>query len=65
MIIIDTVRDHFERGYPLSCWCPKCKGFVDCSLQRLMMRGKAEKPLWQIRIKHACGSMVEIRRIPP
>jgi hypothetical protein len=35
MIIIDTVRDHFERGYWLSCWCRKCKGFVDCSLQPL------------------------------
>jgi hypothetical protein len=28
------------------------------------MRGKADKPLSQIRIKHACGSMVEIRRLP-
>jgi hypothetical protein len=65
MIIIDTVRDHFERGYWLSCWCAKCKGFVDCCHQRLMMRGKPDKPLSEIRIKHACGSIVDIRRIPP
>jgi hypothetical protein len=65
MIIIDTVRDHLERGYTLSCWCPKCKGFVDCSFHRLLMRGKGDKPLSQVRIKHACGSKVEVRRIPP
>jgi hypothetical protein len=27
-IIIETVRDHHERGYTLSCWCPKCKKHV-------------------------------------
>jgi hypothetical protein len=64
-IVIDTVRDHHERGYTLSCWCPGCKNFVDCTLQRLLMRGKGDKPLSQIRIKHACGRKVEIRRIPP
>jgi hypothetical protein len=64
-IIINTVRDHHERGYTINCFCPHCRHRVDCSLARLIMRGKGDKPLSEIRIKHACGSMVEIRRIPP
>jgi hypothetical protein len=64
-IIINTVRDHLEGGYSLSCWCPRCRHFVDCSFQRLVMRGKADKPLSQIRIRHGCGAKVEVRRIPP
>jgi hypothetical protein len=66
MIVIETVRDHYERGYTLSCWCPKCRRHVgDGSFHRLIMRGKGDKPLSQVRIRHACGTMVEIRRIPP
>jgi hypothetical protein len=38
---------------------------VDCTLQRLLMRGKGDKPLSQIRIKYACGAKVEVRRISP
>jgi hypothetical protein len=64
-IIINTVHDHHERGYSISCWCPRCKGFVKCGLHRLLMRGTGDKPLSQVRIRHACGTMVEIRRIPP
>jgi hypothetical protein len=28
-------------------------------------RGKGDKPVSQLRIKHACGQKVEIRRLPP
>lgn len=63
-IVIKTVQDHLERGYTLSCWCPRCRVFVGCSFERLVAKGKADKPLAQVRIRHRCGSEVEIRRIP-
>jgi hypothetical protein len=44
---------------------PTLRHRVDCSLARRIMRGKGDKPLSEIRIEHACGSMVEILRIPP
>jgi hypothetical protein len=43
--MIDTVRDHLEHGYSISCWCLRCKGFVRCSLHRLVMRGRGDKRL--------------------
>jgi hypothetical protein len=41
------------------------KGFVKCSLHRLLMRGNGDKPVSELRIKHACGQMLQIRRLPP
>jgi hypothetical protein len=43
-IIVNTVRAHLEHGYSISCWCPRCKGFVKCSLHRLVMRGRGDEP---------------------
>jgi hypothetical protein len=66
MIIVSTVRDHLEQGYRLTRWCPQCRR--DCDhypLHRLIMCGKGDKPLSQIRLRHGCGSKLEIRRIPP
>jgi hypothetical protein len=60
--VINTVRDHHERGYSINCFCTRCRHRVACSLARLIMRGKGDKPVSEIRIKHACGPMVEMRR---
>jgi hypothetical protein len=47
-------------------WCPQCRlGYDHHPLHRLVMRGKGDKPLSQIRLRHGCGSQLEIRRIPP
>jgi hypothetical protein len=64
-IPINTVRDHLQRRYRLACWCPRCKRFFDRSLERLVMRGKGDEPLLEVRILHRCGSRAEICRIPP
>jgi hypothetical protein len=60
-IIIATVRDFYEHGYDIHGWCPKCQRFVDASLGRLIARGKGDRLLCEIRIRHACGSRVSIR----
>jgi hypothetical protein len=45
---------------------PQCKKHLcEGSFHRLITLGKGDKPLSQVRIRHACGTMVEIRRIPP
>jgi hypothetical protein len=33
-IIINTVREHFEHGYSISCWCPNPEPRVIRSAQR-------------------------------
>jgi hypothetical protein len=65
-IVIATVKDHLEYGYRITCWCPKCKrGYDHYSLHRLVMLGHGDKLLSDVRLRHDCGTQLEIRRIPP
>jgi hypothetical protein len=63
-IILRTVRDYVTSGYSAWSWCEQC-GFVDVSLVRLVMKGKGDKPLRKIRLRHACGKELELRIRPP
>lgn len=58
------MREYLEAGYGLWAWCEHC-GFVEVSLVRLVMKGKGEKPLAQIRLRHACGWELILRVKPP
>jgi hypothetical protein len=65
-IVIATVKDHLEYGYRITCWCPRCKfGIDEYPLHRLVMLGKGDKLLSEVRLRHGCGAMLETRRIPP
>ena len=67
MIIISTVRDHLEGGYRITVHRPTCRRSMDdYPLHRLVMRGKGDKSLSKVRLRHqVCGTKLEIRRIPP
>jgi hypothetical protein len=61
-LVINTVRDHLEQGYRITLYCPHCRRHMDdYPLQRLIMRGRGDKPLSQIRLRHGCGTKLEIR----
>lgn len=64
-IVLRTVRDFCTEGYRLWGWCPTCRTHVDASLARLVMKGKGDREIKSIRIRHACGATLELRISPP
>lgn len=62
VVIIETVQQHLDHGYKIQCWCPKCRRGVEYTLEKLIEQGLGGKALSDIRVRHACGARVEIRR---
>lgn len=64
VITVHTLLDHYEQGYTLHAWCPRCQCQRDVDLAKLIRNGKGEKTLPQVRIRHKCGATMEIQRTP-
>lgn len=64
-IVIRTVRDLCAAHYRAYGWCENCSVHREIDLAGLVMKGKGDKRLSQLRIRHACGTTLELRICPP
>jgi hypothetical protein len=63
-IIIRTVRDLYEGGYAVHGWCDQCSAHYPVSLARLILKGKGDKAIRDVQVRHQCGEKLKLRISP-
>ena len=59
-----TVREYHEGGFSFTGWCPECLHSYPLSLERLVAKGKGDKLLRNVRVRHGCGATLQTQISP-
>jgi len=65
VISVETLLEHFKNGYEVSAWRPRCDCTREVDLAKLIRKGKGEKSVRELRIRHRCGATMKLQRSPP